>query len=143
MAAADTLDQNSIALSDAIGSVYGKDAGKQFLALWRDHIGFFVDYTKAKAEGDKQAARAAREKLDGYRAEFGAFIASANPNLSEEAVADELKPHVNSLFDTIDAVIAGDTEVFEKLRTAAAHMPDTAKVLAGAIAKQYPDKYGA
>ena len=28
--------------------------------------------------------------LDGYRADFGAFLASANPNLTKDAVADEL-----------------------------------------------------
>src|SRR3954452_10772372 len=42
-----TLDDNSKALSKAIASVYGDDAGKQFLALWRKHIGFFVAYKKA------------------------------------------------------------------------------------------------
>src|SRR3712207_8599940 len=34
-AAAGTLDENSEALAEAIGSVYGPDAGEQFLALWR------------------------------------------------------------------------------------------------------------
>jgi hypothetical protein len=43
--AAETLDTNSVALSEAIGSVYGDAAGEQFLSLWRDHIEMFVDYT--------------------------------------------------------------------------------------------------
>ena len=141
-AAAGSLDKNSIALSQAIGSVYGDDAGKQFLAIWRDHSGFFVDYTKAKAAGDADGARAAKRKLDGYRAQFGAFLASANPELTKEAVAAELKPHVNSVFATIDAVVAGSPDAFERLRAAAAHMPGTANVLAGAIATQFPDKFG-
>jgi hypothetical protein len=141
-AAAGTLDKNSIALSEAIGSVYGGEAGKQFLALWRDHIGFFVDYTKAKATGDAKGAQAAKQGLNDYRAEFGAFIASANPNLTQKAVADELKPHVNSVFTTIDAVVAKSPKTFDLLQEAASHMPTTANVLAGAIAKQYPDKFG-
>jgi hypothetical protein len=141
-AAAATLDANSVALSEAIGSVYGADAGKQFLALWRDHIGFFVDYTKAKAEGDAKGGQQARKKLDGYRAEFGAFLSSANPELTQEAVADELKPHVESLFTAIDAAVAGSPDVFDLLREAAGHMPDTANTLAGAIAAQFPEKYG-
>ena len=142
-AAAATLDQNSVGLSEAIGSVYGKEAGDQFLALWRDHIGFFVDYTKAKASKDRAGARDAEKKLDGYRAEFGAFLESANPNLTKEAVAEELKPHVESVFETIDAVVAGSPDVFEKLREAAGHMPGTANVLAGAIVKQMPEKFSA
>ncbi len=140
-AASQTLDRNSVALSQAIGSVYGDAAGKQFLALWRDHIGFFVDYTKAKAGKDERGAMAARQGLDDYRAQFGAFLASANPNLTKEAVAEELKPHVDSVFTTIDAVVAGSPRTFDLLRAAAGHMPGTAEVLSGAIVKQFPEKF--
>ena len=140
-AAAGELDKNSVALSDAIGSVYNDAAGKQFLSLWRRHIGFFVDYTKARATKNEAGQRAAKADLDGYRAEFGAFLASANPNLTKEAVAEELKPHVASLFTTIDAVVAKSPTVFDKLQAAAAHMPMTADVLAGAIVKQFPKKF--
>ena len=52
------LDANSVALSKAIGSVY-PDAEKPFLASWRQHIGFFVNYTLGRAtENDKQVAKA-------------------------------------------------------------------------------------
>jgi hypothetical protein len=143
-AAANTLDANSQALADSITSVYGKAAGDQFLALWRKHIGFFVGYTKAQATKDTAAADKAKSDLDGYRTDFGAFIASANPNLPKDAVAQELIPHVQSLFDTIDAVTgAKPGDAFELLRVAAGHMPMTADVLAGGIAKQFPDKFSA
>jgi hypothetical protein len=140
-AAAGALDKNSVGLADAITSVYGKAAGDQFLALWRKHIGFFVDYTRGKATNDAAMADKAKADLDGYRADFGAFISSANPNLPKEAVAQELAPHVQTLLDAIDAVVAKDASAFNKLRAAADHMPMTADVLAGAIAKQYPDKF--
>jgi hypothetical protein len=141
--AAGALDKNSVELSQAITSVYGDAAGKQFLSLWRRHIGFFVDYTKAKATKNAAGVGKAKADLDGYRAQFGAFLASANPNLTKQAVADDLKPHVQTLFDAIDAVIAKSPTVFDKLKTAASHMPMTAEILAGAIAKQFPDKFGA
>ncbi|MGH2897975.1 MAG: copper amine oxidase [Solirubrobacteraceae bacterium] len=140
-AAAGTLDDNSVALSKSIESVYGAAAGKQFLALWRKHIGFFVDYTKAKATKDAAGATKAKAALDGYRADFGAFIGGANPNLPAEAVAAELKPHVNSLFAAIDAVVAGKTSTYKLVAAAAAHMPMTANILAGGIVKQFPDKF--
>ena len=140
-AAAGSLDENSKALADAIGSVYGMDAGKQFLALWRDHIGFFVEYTEAKATGDKKGAKAAVKKLDGYREEFGAFIESANPELPAAAVADELTPHVESVLKTIDAVISKDAQAFDDLREAAGHMPGTAETLANGIATQKPEDF--
>ncbi len=139
-AAAATLDENSVALADAVGSVY-PDAREAFLELWRKHIGFFVDYTAAKAEGDEAAAEAAREELDGYRADFGAFLGGANPNLTEDAVAEELVPHVETVIATIDAVAAGEASVFGNLREAAQVMPGTANVLAGAIVGQFPDQF--
>ena len=55
-AAAKALDRNSVALSKSITAVYGKAAGKAFLDgkfQWRAHIGFFVDYTVARAKKDK------------------------------------------------------------------------------------------
>ncbi|HVM39389.1 MAG TPA: hypothetical protein VM618_01275 [Acidimicrobiia bacterium] len=140
-AAAGTLDENSVALSEAVGGVYGDEAGSAFLELWRKHIGFFVDYTKAKAGGDEAGATAAREALDGYRADFGAFLAGANPNLTQDAVAEELVPHVDTVFSAIDAVVAGEPP-FAELREAAQVMPGTANVLAGAIVAQFPDQFG-
>ncbi len=140
-AAAGTLDKNSVELSDAIGSVYGEDAGKAFLPLWRKHIGFFVDYAKAKAEKDDTAARKAAADLDGYRTDFGAFLNGANPNLPTEAVAEELKPHVESVFSVVRAAATGSPKVFERIVEAASHMPGTANVLAGGIVKQFPDKF--
>ena len=55
-AAAKALDNNSVALSKAIASVYGAKAGQTFLNgkyMWRDHIKFFVNYTVATAKKDK------------------------------------------------------------------------------------------
>jgi len=140
--AVSTLDANSVALSDAVGSVYGKDAGDQFLALWRKHIGFFVDYTLGGATGDKAKQDAAKAALDKYRADFGAFVESATKGeLTVDQVAEDLQMHVNSLTAAIDAVLAKDPSVFPKLREAAAHMPGTADALAGAIVASNSDKF--
>ena len=142
-AALETLDANSVALSDAIGSVYGDEGGKTFLGLWRKHIGFFVDYTLGAAGGDADMKQQAQQNLDGYRADFGAFIESATGGiLTKEAVAEELKGHVESLEAAIDAQVAGSPDAFDKLAAAAAHMPMTADVLAGAIAQQFPEQFG-
>ena len=96
---------------------------------------------RTKGHAGAAALDKARADLDGYRADFGAFLASANPNLTKQAVADELKPHVESLFAEIEAQGSKDPKAFDKLQAAAAHMPMTADVLAGAIAQQYPDKF--
>jgi len=141
--AAGGLDENSVALSEAIGSVYGDEAGGAFLELWRTHIGFFVEYTQARAAGDDAAAEAAAAELDGYRTDFGAFLASANDNFTVDGVAEELIPHVESVFAVIDAQVAGDAEQWSLMREAAGHMPHTALTLASGIEAQSPDQFAA
>jgi hypothetical protein len=142
--AVETLDANSVALSEAVASVYGDEAGTQFLELWRKHIGFFVDYTLGGATGDMAKQDAARQALDDYRADFGAFIDSATDGeLAAGTVAENLQVHVNTLLEAVDAVLAQDPTVFPQLREAAQHMPSTAEALAGAIAGQFPDQFDA
>jgi hypothetical protein len=128
------LDANSVALAEAIGSVY-PDAEKPFLASWRQHVGFFVDYTLGKATKNDEQVSKAKDDLDAYRTSFGELINSVVPELPADAVADELKPHVASLFAAIDASVAGKPDYQTKLSTAADHMAMTAEVLAGGIAK--------
>ena len=141
-AAAGALDTNSVQLSEAIGSVYGDAGADKFLSLWRAHIGFFVDYTLAKAGGDKAGEKTALKKLDGYRSDFGAFIEGATEGgLPADAVEEALKPHVESTIAAIDSVIAGDGKAFDKLREAASHLPGIATALSGAIVTQFPEKF--
>ncbi len=141
-AAAAALDANSVALAQAIGSVYGKDAEAAFLPLWRRHIGMVVDYTVGVATADKPKADRAVSDLIGYTQDFGAFLASANPNLPKAAVADLVKHHVVTLKDVIDAQAAKDAvRAYTAMRTAAGHMPMIGDPLAEAIVKQFPGRY--
>ena len=142
-AAAGTLDKNSQDLAGAIESVYGAEAGEAFLKQWRAHIGFFVEYTEGKATGNKQMAAAALKKLENYKKDFAAFLDSATGGeLPADAAAEALQLHVNSLISAIDAAIAGDASVFDKIYEAASgHMPHTASALAGAITTQFPEDF--
>jgi hypothetical protein len=140
--AAGALDANSVALSKAIGSVYGADAGTAFLALWRKHIGFFVDYTNGVARKDKAMQDKAVKDLIGYADDFGAFLSSANPNLPKDVVAGLVRDHVVGLKAVVDAQANKEwAAAYGKLREAAAHMQMIADPLAGAISKQFPDKF--
>jgi hypothetical protein len=141
-AAAGALDKNSVDVSKAIGSVYGNGAETAFLALWRKHIGFVVDYTTGLATKDKAKADKAVGELVQYTQDFGAFLASANPNLPKAVVADLVKGHVLTLKSVIDAQQAGDAaKTYMTLREAAMHMQMIADPLADAIAKQFPGKF--
>lgn len=141
-AAAGALDMNSVDVSRAIGSVYGSGAEQAFLALWRKHIGFVVDYTVGLASKDKAKSDKAVGDLVQYTQDFGAFLASANPNLPKDAVAGLVKDHVLTLKSVIDAQAAMDNKAtFTALRAAAMHMQMIADPLADAISKQFPAKF--
>jgi hypothetical protein len=141
-AAAAALDANSVDLSKAIGMVYGAGAENAFLALWRKHIGFFVDYATGVATKDKAKQGKAVNDLVGYTQDFGAFLSSANPNLPKDAVAALVKTHVLTLKDVVDAQAMSDQrKAFTALRSAASHMTMIADPLATAIAKQFPERF--
>jgi hypothetical protein len=141
-AAVEALDENSVQLSEAVGSVYGDEAAEQFLALWRDHIGMFVDYTLGGATGDTEMQEQAAADLDAYRAEFGAFIESATEGeLDSATVEEELDTHVQTLVAAVDSVLAGEPDVYPNLKEAAGHMPMVATALSGAIVAQQPDAF--
>ena len=141
-AAAAALDANSVDVARAIGSVYGPDAEKAFLPLWRKHIGMVVDYTVGAATSDRAKQDKAVTDLVGYTQDFGAFLASANPHLPKAVVADLVKHHVLTLKDVIDAQAAKDqSRAFTALRTGAGHMQMIADPLAEAIVTQFPDRF--
>jgi hypothetical protein len=142
-AAATALDANSVAISKAIGSVYGQGAEDAFLPLWRKHIGMVVEYTVGVATNDKAKQDKAVADLIGYTQDFGAFLQSANPNLPKSVVADLVKHHVVTLKEVIDAQASKDqAKTYLAMRTAAGHMQMIADPLAEAIVKQFPDKFG-
>lgn len=141
-AAAGALDANSVAISKAIGSVYGPDAERAFLPLWRKHIGFFVDYTMGVAASDKAKQEKAVNDLVGYTEDFGAFLNSANPNLPKAAVAELVKSHVLTLKAVVDAQAAKDpVKANMALREAYGHMHMIGDPLSEAIVKQFPEKF--
>ncbi len=106
-AAAATLDANSVALSDAVASLSTDEDGAAFLDLWREHIGFFVDYAVADASGDEDGRQAALADLDGYRPEAGAFFEKiSSGELPADDVAAGLGMHVSTLAGAIDSLAA-------------------------------------
>ena len=143
-AIAGALDANAVDLADAIGSVYGDEARTQFLdgdLMWRDHIGFFVDYTVGLAKKDKAAQDKAVGNLMGYVEAFSKFLADAT-ELPQDAVREAINAHVLQLKGQIDAYAAGEyANAYEDYREAYHHMYMTGDTLAGAIVAQSPEKF--
>jgi hypothetical protein len=138
-ALAKKLDANSVAISKAIGSVYGAAAAKRFLNgkfLWRDHITFFVRYTQALAKHDDAGQKQAVANLLTYVKTQAAFFAKAT-GLPKQALANDLTAHVLQLKGQLDAYARGDYAQSYRLAHAAyEHMFMTGDTLAAAIAEQ-------
>ena len=133
-AAAATLDANSVALSEVIGSVAGPDNAEAFLGLWREHIGFFVDYTLGAATGDDAMKDQALTDLSGYQQAAGAFFEEITAGeLPADALVMNLDMHISTLTAAIDSLVAGDGQVFDLLRDAAQHMPSSALAISTAV----------
>ena len=138
-AAAKALDNNSVALSKAIASVYGAKAGNTFLNgkdMWRAHINDFVAYTVATAKHDKAGQAKAVANLKQYTVTFGNFLSTAT-GLPKLAVQNDLLGHVLELKGQLDDYAAGNyTKAATDYHAAYNHMFMTADLVAGAIAKQ-------
>ena len=140
-AAAEALEANTGDLEAAIGSVYGEEGRRRFGDLWRQHIGYVVDYTRARAADDEEAEQRARDGMTAYQADFASFIAGANPNLTEEAVHHLLDDHLEQLRQVAD-LQSGDFEaVYDAARVSYAHMVDLGDGLSRAIVDQFPDVF--
>ncbi len=140
-AAADALESNSAELQGALAGLYGDAAGEQFGELWRAHVGHVVDYTLAHEAGDAAAQQAALDGLAAYQEEFAAFLAGANPSLSEEELGHLLENHLVQL-EQVANLQSGDYNlVYAAAREAYGHMFDLGDGLAVAIVDQFPDRF--
>ena len=141
-AAAAALDGNSLDLARSVGSVYGDDTGRAFLDLWRQHIVFLVDYTRATSTGHRAMREDAVRNLAGYAEDFATFLASANPHLPAPALTELLRTHVAGLTALVDAQAGADaTATYARLRELAGHMQRIGDPLAAAIVEQFPDRF--
>lgn len=134
-AAAATLDENSVALADAVGSLAGDEQREAFLELWREHVGYFVDYAAAAQEGDDAGKEAALADLQAYTQDAGAFFEEVSGGeLPAGDIAASLEMHVSTLGAAIDDLAAGSPEAYASLREAAGHVAEGAAVISGGLA---------
>ncbi|MGH9042385.1 MAG: hypothetical protein ACRDZ3_19380 [Acidimicrobiia bacterium] len=137
-------NSNTADIVAGMTAAYGDEVGKAFDGLWRSngHIPAFVAYTQAIAKDDKAGADKAVADLLAYAKTFGTTINSVNANLPAAAVEEGIKMHATTLKAVIDAQKAGDAAaVYTSLRAAYHHMDELGNTLAGATAKQFPDKF--
>lgn len=140
-AALAALDENTVALGDVIGGVPGVDDPSEFVQLWRDHIGYFVDYTVGRAEEDDEAVDAALADLEAYQEEASEMLdALTDGELLADEVFGELETHVTMITDTVDALVDEDAEALTLLRDAADHMDTLAFAIADGVVSAHSEQ---
>lgn len=140
-AALAALDDNSLAIAGLV-SAAAPDQEEAFLDMWREHVGFFMDYARAGITGESADQTDALANLDGYRTASGAFFeALTGGALPADAVADNFAVHVDTLLAAFDALVRADADAFERLRTAAQHMSVSAQALATGFSTALPDAF--
>ncbi|AJD89509.1 hypothetical protein JMA_01920 [Jeotgalibacillus malaysiensis] len=137
------LMANSDDIAAAVSSVYGEENGAAFLEIWNSHIGYFVDYVTATAEGNQEGIDQALADLEEYKMEQAAFFATATEDrLPAAALEEGLQMHIDMLLAAFDAYAAGDFETaYMQEREAIMHMGGFAEQLSVAIADQFPDQF--
>ena len=140
-AAADAVVDNAKQIASAVGGFYGDAAGDQMMTLLGGHWGAVKALTDTRAAKDDAGAEKAMADLTANAGEIARFLAGANPNLPEDTVRGLLLAHGAHHSSQITLVMSGDTAGEATEWTAMqAHMDMIADALAGAIAKQFPDK---
>lgn len=137
------LYANGDDIGAAVGSVYGKDAEATFNTVWKLHLDEFVKYAVASKTGNAAGKDAALKAInDGYTVPLSDYLAKANPNLPADVLKKVLGEHVAMTAVMIDAHVAGNyEEEAAQLKKANDHIEVIFSTLAGAIVKQYPEKF--
>lgn len=139
--AAEGVVANAKSISAAVAAFYGAPAGDAMLTLLGGHWGGVKALTDAHRRGDAPAAKQALDALVANAGEIAVFLAGANPHLPADAVRGLLVAHGGHHAAQTQQLMAGDTAAEARTWVAMqAHMDVIADALAGAIAKQFPDK---
>jgi hypothetical protein len=88
---ATSLYANGNAIGAAVGSVYGTSAQTTVDKVWKLHLDDFVTYATDEKSGNTAGATAALTDINtNYTKPLAAYLAKANPNLSESTLESGL-----------------------------------------------------
>jgi len=131
---------NAHSIANAIAPFYGQAASDKLFTLLAGHYGAVKQYLDAGTDKAKQDA--AITALNSNAGDIATFLSGANPNLPKDAVLAMLAAHGGHHILQINQLRAKqydqEAETWEAMK---GHMYKLADTLAGAIAKQFPDKF--
>jgi hypothetical protein len=133
---------NARAIAASIEPFYGKAASETLFALLAEHYGAVKKILVATVKPDADGRRAGTTELTDNASRIAKFLAGANPNLPFDTVNALLLAHGAHHLAEIDQLhghrYAEEAQTWAAMRT---HMHVIADALAGAIVKQFPDRF--
>jgi hypothetical protein len=134
---------NARAIAASIEPFYGKAASEKLFSLLAGHYGAVREHLEATAAGSKAKQEAAVKSLTANAAEIAKFLSGANPHLPFNTLNGLLVAHGGHHIQQNQQLkarqYAQEAQTWEAMKQ---HMYVIADALAGAIAKQFPAKFG-
>ncbi len=125
------VEHNNQQIANTIDKIY-PGTRDEFLPLWRQHIGYYIDYLRATGEGDEAGRRQAKRNLTTFADQASAVLDNANPRLDQDHIRQHLTSHGNRVTTIIDNLV---TENYDTVYTLAhneyEHMDDVADAVIG------------
>lgn len=141
-AAENQVVANAKQIAAAIEPFYGKAASEKLFALLAGHYGAVKQYLEATIANSKPKQEAAVKSLTDNAGEIATFLSGANPNLPADTLRGLLTAHgghhIQQIQQLNDKQYAQEAQTWEAMKN---HMYVISDALAGALAKQFPDKF--
>jgi hypothetical protein len=103
------LNRNTVALSGAIGTLFGAPAAARFQSLWADHVDGLMTLTSATARGDAAQQAQGQRRLQAFEPALAAFLNTATQSrIGAQALARAIAMHDQMLLQEVQAFQAKD-----------------------------------
>jgi hypothetical protein len=111
-----SLEANTDALSQLVGTAYDDPQGDRFKQLWQGYVTDLSAYANAAASQDASAKQAARAGLMGYCDDYGAWLAGVgNGQVQAGDAIRAARTRVVGLIKQVDAYAADDYDQAYKI----------------------------
>ena len=104
-----SLEENTDALSQLVGTAYDDPQGERFKQLWQGYVTDLSAYASGAASQDASAKQAARASLMAYCDDYGAWLAGvSNGQIQPDDASRAARMRVQGLIKQVDAYAADD-----------------------------------
>lgn len=142
--AKDMLEKNADEMKAAVKSIYGQAGADQFVEIFSSQYNDSANLGTAVKNGNAtQEAEVKKDLLQEFPTELGNFLGTATAgNLPAATATQVLSAHEKDVQDFFYSYIKGDYDAaYEHFTVGFKRMSDIGSALAGAIVKQFPDKF--